>query len=136
MSNPTRAAPGRVLVVLLLGVYYAATDGILMAMVSSAVPRRLRTSGLAVVATATSLARFTAAIAFGLLWLRYGSKEAVGAFGIGLCVMVPFALALPVSLGVAFGAWGGIGVPLVLVPIQWFRMTPHQRAQVLGRAAP
>lgn len=49
-------------------------------------------------------------------------------------VGMPLMLAVPLGVGVGFGAWGGIGTPLVLLPIQWFRMTPHQRAQVLGRA--
>ena len=48
---------------------------------------------------------------------------------------IPLMLALPVGLGVGFGTWGGIGAALVLVPIQWLRMTPQQRDQVLGRAA-
>ena len=45
---------------------------------------------------------------------------------------VPVTLVLAVGLGLAFGLWGGIG-SVIFVPVQWFRMTPHQRRQVLGR---
>ena len=47
---------------------------------------------------------------------------------------MPLILMLAVGLGVGFGTWGGMGAPLVMIPIQWLRMTPHQRAQVIGRA--
>ena len=41
----------------LLGAYYAATDGVLMAMTSAVLPESLRTSGLGVLTTVTSLGR-------------------------------------------------------------------------------
>ena len=41
----------------LLGAYYAATDGVLMALASAVVPDELRASGLALLVTATSIAR-------------------------------------------------------------------------------
>jgi len=78
-------------VVLLLGTYYAATDGVLMAMASSAVPPRCRTSGLALVGTTTSLTRLIAAVVFGLLWVRVGAADAVGVFIVALCASAPVA---------------------------------------------
>jgi MFS family permease len=75
----------------LLGAYYAATDGVLMAMTSAVVPEALRTSGLALLTTATVSARFFAAVAFGLCWTRWGADGAVAVFLAGLAVAVPLA---------------------------------------------
>src|SRR3954452_12943250 len=51
----------------LLGAYYAATDGVLMALGSAVVPDDVRGSGLALLGTATSMARLVASLAFGAL---------------------------------------------------------------------
>ena len=49
----------------LLGAYYAATDGVLMALGSAVVPDEVRGSGLALLGSATSVARLFASVAFG-----------------------------------------------------------------------
>lgn len=72
------------LVVALLGAYYAATDGVLMAQASTVVPAAQRGSGLALVATATSLGRMGAAIGFGFAWTLWSRKVAVAAFALAL----------------------------------------------------
>ena len=46
----------------LFGAYYAATDGVLMALASPILPIDLRTSGIALLTTATSLARLVASM--------------------------------------------------------------------------
>jgi hypothetical protein len=46
----------------------------------------------------------------------------------------PLVLAFAVGLGLAVGAWGGVGVAVFFPLTQWLRMTPQQRRQVLGRA--
>ena len=68
----------------LVGAYYAATDGVLMALASSTVPAHLRGSGLALLVTATSLAKLVASIAFGALWTAFDAETAVIAFAVGL----------------------------------------------------
>jgi MFS family permease len=68
----------------LLGAYYAATDGVLMALGSSIVPAEVRASGLALLGTATSLARFAASLAFGALWTLWGAEAAIACFGVAL----------------------------------------------------
>ena len=68
----------------LLGLYYAATEGILMAMASAVIPAELRTSGLAVQATFLGLAKMTASLAFGTLWRFAGTGRALLLFGCGL----------------------------------------------------
>lgn len=93
------AGPGigsLVLLLTLLGASYAATDGVLMAMTSSAVPERLRTSGLAVLTTVTVSARLAASISFGLLWSWGGPDRALTVFLVGL------VLAIPATIGILF----------------------------------
>jgi MFS family permease len=86
------------LLLFLLGTYYAATDGVLMALASEILPSALRGSGLALLVTATSMARLVASILFGTLWTWLGAETALVAFAVGLAVaMVVGALALRVT---------------------------------------
>lgn len=73
---------------LLLGAYYAATDGVLAALASAALPPHLRATGLSVLATGTTLARAGAAVAFGALWTFRGSEVALGTFAVALLVAI------------------------------------------------
>jgi MFS family permease len=66
---------------LLLGSYYAATDGVLMAIGGSLSPPHLRGTALAVLGTATSLGRLFASIIFGALWVAIGLEGAIACFG-------------------------------------------------------
>ena len=68
----------------LLGVYYAATDGVLMALGSGVVPEEVRGSGLALLRTATSAGRLLASIFFGALWTLWGINAAFTCFGVAL----------------------------------------------------
>lgn len=68
----------------LLGTYYAATDGVLMALGSAVVPESVRGSGLALLRTATSGARLVAGIALGGLWTLWGSHGAFTVFAVAL----------------------------------------------------
>jgi MFS family permease len=65
----------------LLGVYYAATDGVLMALGSADVPEAVRGSGLALLRTATSIARLLASILIGALWALWSPDVAFACFG-------------------------------------------------------
>ncbi|HEY7437834.1 MAG TPA: MFS transporter [Acidimicrobiia bacterium] len=73
-------------VLALLGTYYASTDGILAAMASTVVPAELRTSGLAILTTATALATFGASVLFGAWWEWHGPVGSVQLFGVLLGV--------------------------------------------------
>jgi MFS family permease len=84
LLTPGLAHVGVAAALLLLGGYYAATDGVLPAMASAALPRDLRGSGLGLVATATSLARLVASVTFGWVWSRWGAASAVTAFAMAL----------------------------------------------------
>jgi len=84
--------PTALLLLGLLGTYYAATDGVLMALTSTALPAELRSSGLAVLTTVTALSRFAAALGFGLMWTWRGPEGAVAVFLVGLVVALPVAV--------------------------------------------
>ena len=91
------AGPGWPTVVLLLGLlgaYYAATDGVLMAMTSAAVPAHLRSSGLAVLTTVSASTRILGSVLFGLLWTWRGAGGAVAVFLAGLVLALPLARGL------------------------------------------
>ena len=81
-----------VLVVFLLSAYYAATEGVLMALGSAVLPESVRTTGLAVLTTATALARFGASLAFGMVWMRLGVRPAVSIYMVGLAIAIVLAL--------------------------------------------
>jgi MFS family permease len=72
----------------LLGAYYAATDGVLMALASSVVPEELRGSGLALLNTTNSLAKLVASIVFGALWTLWSIHGALLVFGIALVAAI------------------------------------------------
>ena len=75
----------------LLGAYYAATDGVLMALASALLPAELRGSGLALLVTATSVARLLASILFGAIWTGVGVQVALAAFAAGLMAALSIA---------------------------------------------
>ena len=75
----------------MLGAYYAATDGVLMALGSSVVPADVRGSGLALLRTSTSIARLLASVAFGALWTIWGIDVAIVCFGLALAAATALA---------------------------------------------
>jgi MFS family permease len=85
---PAFGWPALPIVLLLLGAYYASTDGVLSAMTSAVLPRAERGSGLGLLATATSLGKMGASLLFGWLWSSRGETAA----------LLVFAAALPVAI--------------------------------------
>jgi MFS family permease len=65
------------LCLLLHGAYYAATDGVLAALASSATRSDVRASGLAALTTATSLARLAGSVVVGVVWSWRGPETVV-----------------------------------------------------------
>ncbi|MFE5913215.1 MFS transporter [Streptomyces wedmorensis] len=61
----------------LLGVFYAATDGVLMALAGPFLAEGRQAGGLALVQTAQALARLGAAVAFGAVWTASGPETAL-----------------------------------------------------------
>ncbi len=83
---PPLGALGTVVVLVAFGAYYAATDGVLMALSSALLPAEVRATGLSVVVTATNVGRLVASIAFGAAWTLLGIETAVIVFGVALSV--------------------------------------------------
>jgi len=65
---------------LLFGTYYAATEGVLMAIASSIIPAGLRTTGLALLTTTIGLGKMMSSVGFGWLWETQGRSVAAGVF--------------------------------------------------------
>jgi MFS family permease len=86
------AVPAAVLsgiVLLGLGIYYAATDGVLAAIAASLTGHALRGSGIALVQTAVAAGRLFSAVLFGLLWTVWDQQSAMLAFALTLAVALP-----------------------------------------------
>jgi MFS family permease len=88
----------------LLGVFYAATDGVLPALISRLVSADARGSGIAAAQTVQAAARFASSVVFGLLWSVQGPGKS----------LVLFAVLL--GLGVPVAAWLLRGIDRVEVP--------------------
>jgi MFS family permease len=82
-----------------LGIYYAATNGVLMALAAPELPVALRTSGLALVQTGTALGGFASSVVFGALWSVSGPTFAVEVFAVAMVVALLIALATGIRAG-------------------------------------
>ncbi|MGW5731909.1 MULTISPECIES: MFS transporter [Streptomyces] len=83
-------------VLLLLGVFYAATDGVLMALATPVLPRGRRAGGMAVLQTGQALARLVAAAGFGAAWTLWGIGPALTCAALALtAALAGAALLLP-----------------------------------------
>jgi len=85
---PSTGIAGLAIGLALIGASYAATDGVLAALASTTLDEDVRGSGLAVVTTATNLARFVASVGFGALWTFAGLDTAVLVCAIALALAV------------------------------------------------
>ena len=97
---PAAGLPALALGLALVGASYAATDGVLAALASATLDEEVRGSGLAVLTTATNLARFGASVGFGALWTFAGLDAAVLTCAIALvAAIVVTALVLRATRG-------------------------------------
>lgn len=84
--------PGATVIgLLLLGTFYAATDGVLSALVSRLVPAQARGSGLAAAQTVVVATRFVSSLAFGALWVGLGRSPALVLVAVLLVLVLPLA---------------------------------------------
>jgi MFS family permease len=93
VGRPTLSGTDVVVVVFLLGVYYAATDGVLAALAGGVLPREHTSTGQALVSTTWAVARLSAAAAFGAVWTYAGPSAALWAFLLGMVVAIGLAAA-------------------------------------------
>jgi len=77
-----------------LGLFYAATEGILMALCSAVIPPERRTAGIAIVATGVGVGKLVSSISFGALWQSAGVTTSVLVFGaaMGIALLVTWML--------------------------------------------
>ncbi|MFB7620858.1 MFS transporter [Kitasatospora sp. NPDC056181] len=83
--------PAAVLVLVLLGVFYAATDGVLMALAGPVLPPDGRAGGLAVLQTGQALARLVGAAGFGAAWTWWGPRPALTVAALALAAALAAA---------------------------------------------
>ena len=74
----------------LMGLYYAGTEGLLIAMGSALVAPGLRTSGLALVGTAIGLGKMGSSVLFGAIWGATGSDAAMLTFCLAMIAVLLF----------------------------------------------
>jgi len=77
LLSPFRGLAAIVAVLVCLGLFYAATDGVLMALAGPVLPESLRTTGLALVQSGQALAYLTSSVLFGLAWTHWGQRTAL-----------------------------------------------------------
>ncbi|MFI6938580.1 MFS transporter [Streptomyces sp. NPDC050418] len=77
LSSPATGWLLTVTVVLLLGSYYAATDGVLMALGGPFVPEERRGAGLALLQSGQAIGRLLASVLFGAAWTLWGMDTAL-----------------------------------------------------------
>ena len=94
---PAAGLPALAVGLALVGASYAATDGVLAALASATLEEQVRGSGLAVLTTATNLARFVASVGFGALWTWVGLDTAVIVSGIALVAAILVTAAVLVA---------------------------------------
>ncbi|WP_295035148.1 MFS transporter [uncultured Microbacterium sp.] len=78
----------------LLGVFYAATDGVLMALAGPLIPRSNRAGGMALLQTGQAAGRLLAAVLFGAAWTLWGAAPAFGGAACALLAAVVVAVVL------------------------------------------
>lgn len=91
---PTLTLVASAAVLLLLGGYYAATDGVLMALVARRVPEASRGTVLGAVQTVVAAGRLVSSVGFGALWWRTSPTVALACFAGGLLLVLPIAARL------------------------------------------
>lgn len=92
LTHDTMGIPLLCAALLGLGLYYAATEGVLMALASSVIPDGRRTIGLAVVATAIACAKLLSSAVFGGLWQSFGIPVALAMFSAALAISMFIAI--------------------------------------------
>lgn len=90
-ARPSGGLVSTLAVLALLGTFYAATDGVLPALISRLVPAETRGSGIAAAQTVVALARFAASLGFGILWQLTGRGAALLVVAAALLAAIPAA---------------------------------------------
>ncbi|SIN41487.1 MFS transporter [Micromonospora cremea] len=101
LAGPVHGWPVLALTLALYGTFYAATDGVLIALAGPVLPPRLRTTGIALVQTGQALAYLVSSVLFGLTWQAWGPDTAIRLAALavaGVLVVTVLLLASPSRL--------------------------------------
>jgi MFS family permease len=91
VGGPVSGPAMTVIALLLMGAYYAATDGVLAAVAGAMVPITLRASGIATAQTVVVVGRALSSLGFGMLWTTTGRDTAVLVYAVAMAVAIPAA---------------------------------------------
>jgi MFS family permease len=86
LASPWGGPPALAVILLLYGGFYAATDGVLMALAGPLLPAALRTTGLALIQSGQALAYLVSSVLFGLAWQCWGAGGAIRATAVAALV--------------------------------------------------
>jgi MFS family permease len=86
LATPWGGLPMLVVALALYGLFYAATDGVLMALAGPLLPAALRTTGMALIQSGQALAYLVSSVLFGLAWQFWGAAGAVWAAAVAAAV--------------------------------------------------
>ena len=95
--RPVDGWPLIALTLALYGTFYAATDGVLIALAGPVLPARLRTTGIALVQTGQALAYLVSSVLFGLAWQAWGPENAIRAAAVAVAGVLVGTLLLLAS---------------------------------------
>ncbi|QYH37258.1 MFS transporter [Salinibacterium sp. M195] len=88
-SLPVTGAAITILCLVLLGGFYAATDGLLAVLATQFTTADTRATSIAAAQTVVALSRFVAAAGFGILWFAIGREPAMMLVSIGIAIVIP-----------------------------------------------
>jgi MFS family permease len=90
LFGPFGGWPLLVVALALYGLFYAATDGVLMALAGPVLPKALRTTGIALIQTGQALSYLLSSVLFGLAWTVWGPASAsrIAAVLVAVAVLV------------------------------------------------
>jgi MFS family permease len=91
LSSTNAGLPLQLACLALLGLYYAATEGILVALASAVVPSARRTTGIAALVTCIGVGKLGSSVMFGWVWQTYGTGTSLVVFLASLLVTVTLA---------------------------------------------
>lgn len=91
VGRPVGAGVVTIITLLLMGLFYAATDGVLAAAVSAVLPTVSKASGLSLAQTVVALSGLASSVVFGLVLGRLGADAAYLLAGLALAVSIAVA---------------------------------------------
>lgn len=91
---PMADVAATLLCLVFLGLFYAATDGVLSALTSQLAPPDSRGTAIATAQTVIAVTRFISAAGFGLLWFAAGREGAMIIVAVVLAVAIPLVAVL------------------------------------------